>query len=92
MSYPLHAQTRAQQRAIPPLIEQWLDEYGEEDYDGHGARRIFFSKRSIRKMERDFGHAPLRKLNEWLNVYKVEDSRSGQIITIGHRYRHLRRK
>ena len=92
MSLSRHAQIRAQQRAIPPLIEQWLDAYGEEDYDGHGACRLFFSKASIRRMERDFGCAPVRKMSEWLNAYKVEDSQSGQIITIGRRYRHWRRK
>jgi len=43
-------------------------------------------------MERDFGSAPVRKMSEWLDAYKVEDSRSGQVITLGRRYRHLRRK
>lgn len=92
MPWSLHAHARAQQRAIPPLIEQWLDAYGDEDYDGHGARRVFFSRKSIRSMERDFGHAPVRKMSQWLDVYKVEDSRSGRLITIGHRYQHLKRK
>jgi hypothetical protein len=87
-----HARTRAKQRGIPPLIEQWLDRYGEEDYDGHGGCRLYFSKRSIRTMERDFGREPLRKLDEWLDVYKVEDSRSGEVITVGRRYRHLLRR
>jgi hypothetical protein len=92
MSWSFHAHVRAQQRAIPPLIEHWLDAYGDEDYDGHGARRIFFSRKSIRNMERDFGRAPVRKMSQWLDVYKVEDSSSGHLITIGHRYQHLKRK
>lgn len=87
-----HAELRAQQRGIPPLIEHWLDQYGEEDYDGHGGCRVFFSKRSIRQMERDFGRAPVRKLAEWLDVYKVESSHGGQLITICHRYQRLWRK
>ena len=92
MTYTHHALARARQRGIPPLIEQWLDTYGQEDYDGNGARRVFFSKASIRRMERDFGRAPVQKLSEWLDVYKVEDSSSGWVITIGHRHRHLRRR
>lgn len=92
MTYTQHAVARARQRGIPPLIEQWLDAYGQQDYDGNGARRVFFSKASIRQMERDFGRAPIQKLSEWLDVYKVEDSSSGYVITIGHRYRHLRRR
>lgn len=87
-----HAAGRAKQRGIPPLIEEWLDKYGEQDYDGHGACRIFFSKKSIRRMERDFGRAPVRKMSEWLRAYKVEDSHDGNIITVGHRFQHLRRR
>jgi hypothetical protein len=87
-----HADTRAQQRGIPPLICCWLDEYGEQDYDGHGGRRVFFSKTSIRRMERDFGRAPVQKLSKWLDVYKVEDASTGFTVTVGHRYRHLKRK
>lgn len=87
-----HAQRRSQQRGVPPLIERWLDQYGEDEYDGHGGCRIYFSKRSVRQMERDFGRAPIRKMAEWLNVYKVESSRDGRIITIGRLYQHIRRK
>ena len=33
-----HATTRAQQRGLPPLVDQLLDRYGEEQHDGHGLR------------------------------------------------------
>lgn len=92
MNWTAHAEIRSRQRGIPRLIEEWLDGYGEESYDGMGARVIFFSKKSIRKMEREFGRAPVRKLSEWLDVYKVEDTATSRIITIGHRFRRLRRK
>lgn len=91
-NFTQHAELRSRQRGIPPLIAEWLDVYGEEDYDGHGGRRVFFSRKSIRRMEREFGRAPVQKLSEWLDAYKVEDSASGCVITIGHRYRRLRRK
>ena len=71
MTYTHHALARARQRGIPPLIEQWLDAYGQEDYDGNGARRVFFSKASIRRMERDFGRAPVQKLSEWLESTRL---------------------
>ena len=29
-----HAQRRAQQRAIPVMIDEWLDRFGDESYDG----------------------------------------------------------
>lgn len=56
-----HARTRAQQRAIPPLVDRLLDEFGDEAYDGHGAIRVYFSHRSRGRMERAFGsHAGTR--------------------------------
>ena len=54
-----HAEARMQQRAIPPLIDLWLEEFGEEEYDGHGGIRRYFSRRSIREMERQFGRRPI---------------------------------
>jgi len=83
---------RAQQRGIPPLIVQWLDAYGDEIYDGKGACVVYFSRKSIRDLERAFGRSPVRKLSEWLDVYKVEDSATSQVITVGHRYNRLKRK
>jgi hypothetical protein len=65
-----HANIRAQQRAIPPLIDQWLDQFGDEEYDGHGGVIRFFSRSSIRAMEREFGDSPVRKLAEYLHAYK----------------------
>jgi hypothetical protein len=31
-----HTTIRAQQRGIPPLIDQLLEAYGQEQHDGHG--------------------------------------------------------
>lgn len=87
-----HATIRAQQRGIPPLIDLWLDQFGEESYDGHGAILRYFSHASVRAMEREFGRQPVRKLSEYLDVYKVESSRDGNTITIGHRTKRINRK
>lgn len=92
MARTWHAETRAQQRGIPPLIEQLLDLYGEECYGAGGVRQVYFTKKSIRRLEREFGAAPVRKLSEWLDAYKVENSSTGDVITVGHRYRRIRRK
>ena len=92
MSRTLHARTRAQQRGIPPLIDRCLDDYGEEQYDGHGGVILFLSKQSRRRMERDMGREPVRRLSEWLDAYKVVSSHDGQTITIGHRNRRIPRR
>ncbi len=86
----LHVAIRAQQRCIPPLVDQRLDEFGEERYDGNGDILLYFSRASIRAMERTFGRAPIRKLAEYLDAYKIESSHDGCILTIGHRTRRIR--
>ena len=86
-----HASTRSQQRGIPPLIDQWLDAYGEEIYDGRGGIRIYFSKRSIRDMERAFGREPIRRMSDYFDAYKVTSSHDGATLTIGHLFKRIRR-
>ena len=86
-----HAQHRAQQRGIPPLIDQLLEMYGQEQHDGHGAVILYLDKASLRRMERDMGRRPVARLSEWLDAYKVR-STDGHTITVGHRYRRIWRK
>jgi len=87
-----HANARAQQRSIPPLVLEWLNEYGEEQFDGRGAIIQYFSRQSIRAMERRFGSAPLRKLSQYHGVYKVETCDTGETITVGHRTKRVNRR
>ena len=86
-----HAQQRAQQRGIPPLIDQLLEMYGQEQHDGHGAVVLYLDKASLRRMERDMGRRPVARLSEWLDAYKVK-STDGNTITVGHRYQRIRRR
>ena len=86
-----HAAVRAQQRGIPPLIRDWLLQFGEEQYDGHGGIKRFFSHRSIREMERCFGRQPVSRMSEFLSTYLVESVHDGAVITIGHNYRRSHR-
>jgi hypothetical protein len=85
-----HAKARAQQRAIPPLIESWLDEFGDEEYDGHGGVRIFFSRRSIRRLEKAVGRLPVRRLSYLLDAYKVESTRDGSTLTYARKTARMR--
>lgn len=92
MSSSTHARIRAQQRGIPPLIDQWLDEYGEEQFDGHGGVIVFLTKRSRRRMEREMGREPVRRLEEFLDTYKIVSSHDGHTITLGHRTKRIPRR
>ena len=85
-----HATTRAQQRGLPPLVDQLLDRYGEEQHDGHGGLIVYLSKISIRNMERDLGRRPVAKFAEWHNAYKVMGA-DGRTITFAHRTHRIRR-
>lgn len=87
-----HAAVRARQRAIPPFAEFLLDEFGERLYDGHGGIRVFFSRRSIRRMERCWGRRPVARMSEYFGAYRVEDSRDGTTITVGHRSKRMNRR
>jgi len=86
-----HANIRSQQRGIPPLIDQWLDLYGKEEYDGNGAVIVYLCKSSIRSMERDLGKRPVSRMSEWLSAYKVR-STGGETITMGFRRKRINRK
>ena len=86
-----HAATRAQQRAIPPLVDRLLDEFGEEEHDGHGCIRLFFSHRSVRQMERSLGRQPVGLLERYLHAYKIESS-DGATITKGWRTCRVQRR
>lgn len=91
MNITYHAAIRSQQRCVPPLIMQWLDQFGEEQYDGHGAIIRYFTRTSRRAMEREFGCNPVKKMSEFLNIYKVE-SQDGTVITTGHLTKRIKRK
>jgi hypothetical protein len=80
-----HARRRAQQRGIPPLVDQWLTDFGEEQFDGRGGVVRYFSRRSLRKLERACGRAIVARLSDYLGCYKVEAADNGSTITVGHR-------
>lgn len=85
MTETRHAAARAQQRALPPFVDFLLDEFGEELHDGHGAVRIYFSHKSVRRMEQAFGHQPVTLFKRYFRAYKVESLLDGCVIKRGWR-------
>jgi len=90
-NFTKHASARAKQRGIPPLVNEWLDRFGEESHDHPGVILRYFSRQSERKMEKELGREPLRRMKDFLSVYRVESSQ-GSIITIGHKTQRFYRK
>jgi hypothetical protein len=78
-----------QQRGIPPLVVQWLEDFGEEVHDHHGAIILHFGKRAKRRLEQSVGREPVRRMNDWLKAYLVL-SMDGIRITAGIRYRRIK--
>lgn len=89
MNWSQHARCRARQRGIPPLVLQWLFDYGRERYDGRGGRLLWFDKGSRRHIERDVGQEAVRRMHEFLDAYVVLTSSDDRIITTGHRYKRV---
>ena len=85
-NYTEHAKVRQQQRGIPPLIADWLISYGKEQFDGHGGVIRYFSKDCVRRLEREVGREPIKRMSEFLRCYLVQDSIDGAVITLGKRY------
>lgn len=88
MNTSKHAQTRIQQRAIPPLIITWLEEYGAHKRGAGGAEIVYFDKKSRRALERDAGKRVVELLADLLNAYLVLVEET--VVTVGYRYRRIR--
>lgn len=88
LTHSKHAHARAQQRAIPPLILEWLISYGAAERDNHGAEICYFDHLARRRLGREFGKQVVARMGAWLNAYAVISS-SGTVITTGHRVKRL---
>lgn len=89
MKYSHHAEKRQQQRNIPPLIVDWLLNYGEREYS-HGSEIVFFNKRSRRDLEKDIGRSIVNRLSDFLNSYIIVNAE--KVVTVGHRYKRIKHR
>lgn len=87
MKMSRHAEIRAQQRAIPPLIRDWLVQHGRRTYR-HGALVCYFDKKSRKSLAALYGHAVVDQLSSLLNSYLVITD-DEEVITTGHRYKRI---
>lgn len=87
MNYTRHAETRAQQRGIPPFIVDIVIE------NGHSARRrgadvYFLDQRDRKALRKKMGKLVYRRLEDLFDAYVVMGD-DGRVITCGHRYRRI---
>lgn len=86
-----HAEARSQQRGITLNLIDLLLDFGQERHVGHGATVLSFPKRARERLRRDLPRKIYASISSKLDVYAVIGDR-GNIMTLGHRYQHLRTK
>ena len=85
-----HARTRMQQRGISQGALSCLLDYGREAHGHDGSVTLYFDKAARRRLERDAAPAARKQLARLGRLYAVLDG-DGGVVTVGHRYRRLRR-
>ena len=85
-----HAALRAQQRGISLETEKLLQAYGEKKPAPGGCVLKFFSKKSIQRIENDYGHFFIAKNHENLKAYLIESRDDHSIVTLGKLYKNQR--
>lgn len=84
-----HAQTRSQQRRIPPMVIDLVLQFGSRERAGNGCSKFFLDKRDRRRLEAYAG--PLnRQLEPFMDIYLVV-SPQDQVITAAHRIDKIKR-
>lgn len=86
-----HAEQRAQQRCIPPLIRDWLADYGTRTPDSRGGVVCHFDQRSRKRLSSSVGKEIVKRLAPMLDSYMVLSADEQKVISIGWRYKRINR-
>jgi hypothetical protein len=84
-----HAQYRMRERGVPPLVVDWLLQFGQMHFDHRGGIIYFFDKHSRRRLEKAVGPRVVSHLSGYLNSYAVSSASDERLVTVGRRYRRL---
>jgi hypothetical protein len=87
-----HASSRIQKRAVPPIVLDWLQDYGSERHDGRGAVIRYFDRAAKARLEQVCGRRFVQANKKYLAVYMIEDSAGRALITVGYRNRRIPRR
>ncbi len=88
--YTRHAQVRMQQRRVPPLVVEWLADYGACRSSSRGVEVRFFDKKARKSLSRTVGSPLIKQLSKYLNAYMVIDCCYARVITVGYRTKRIR--
>ena len=91
LALTLHAERRMQQRGIPPLIVELLEQYGAPARCPGGAERLTFDKPARARLRRSLGARGVAIVDRWLGIYTVVSDDTGEVITAAHRRHRFKR-
>lgn len=74
-----------QSSAIPPLIIDWLCEFGRRITGMNGTTVIYFDTESKQTLCSKAGHIVVKRLDDMMDAYVVMNK--DKIISFGHRFR-----
>ena len=83
LALTMHASKRVQQRAIPPIVVEWLMRFGAQRWS-RGASVYAFDKEGRRRLRGHIGQKLFASIEHWLDAYAVVGGEQ-QIITVGWR-------
>jgi len=84
-----HARTRMQQRGIRPMELEVLLDYGKSAYVPGGREIVFFDKAARSRLVKQHPEGA-RAADRFFRDYAILAS-DGRVVTVGKRFRHLRR-
>jgi hypothetical protein len=85
-----HARVRMQQRGIDAEKLDLLMAYGRASHDHRGHVLIHMDRRALKAALKARGHGAAPALDRVRGIFAVV-GKDGVIVTVGHRYRRLRR-
>jgi hypothetical protein len=90
ITFTMHAETRIQQRGIPPMVVDLLMQFGSASRC-RGSERLMFDKLALRRLRRHLGgDRGLKLIDRWLNVYAIIGD-NGQLVIVAHKHSHFYR-
>ena len=88
VTHTAHGAARSQQRAIPPIVIEWLMDYGRCSHR-RGAEVYFFDKDTRKRLREKIGSVAYRRMEDLFDAYVVIAD-SGEVITTGWRYKRFK--
>lgn len=84
-----HAESRSQQRSIPPIALDLLLQFGRRERAGDGACRVYLDK-TARKRLQAYAGPLVSALDTHLNIYAIV-ANDERVITVAHRLGRMQR-